>query len=70
MPRRRWRLSSSARRERALRRVDPDKISLSRDEAKVALDPAMEDAADAVRARIEEAARIIVDKLLPDLSDL
>jgi hypothetical protein len=48
----------------------PDKISLSRDEAKVALDPAMDDAADAVRARIEEAARIIVEKLLPDLPDL
>jgi hypothetical protein len=48
----------------------PDKISLSRDEAKVALDPAMDDAADAVRAHIEEAARIIVEKLLPDLPDL
>jgi hypothetical protein len=48
----------------------PDKIGLSRDEAKVALDPAMEDAADAGRARIEEAARIIVEKLLPDLPDL
>jgi hypothetical protein len=48
----------------------PDKISLSRDKAKVALDPAMEDAADAVRARIDEAARIIVEKLLPNLPDL
>jgi hypothetical protein len=48
----------------------PDKISLNRDEAKVALDPAMDDAADAVRAHIEEAARIIVEKLLPDLPDL
>lgn len=48
----------------------PDKISLSRDEANVALDAAMEDAADAVRARIEEAARIIVERLLPDLPDL
>ena len=48
----------------------PDKISLSHYEANVAFDPAKEDAADAVRARIEEAARIIVDKLMPDLSDL
>jgi hypothetical protein len=34
------------------------------------LDPAVEDAADAVRARIDEAARIIVEKLLPDVPDL
>jgi hypothetical protein len=63
MPRRRWRLSSSARRKRALRRVDPrqDQPQPRRGESR--LDPAMEDAADAVRARIEEAARIIVEKL-------
>jgi hypothetical protein len=30
----------------------------------------MDDAADAVRAGIEEAARIIVEKLSPDLPDL
>jgi hypothetical protein len=69
MPRRRWRLSSSARRERVGGSI-PDKISLSRDEAKVAPDAAMEDASDAVRARIEEAARIIVERLLPDRPDL
>jgi hypothetical protein len=67
MPRRRWRLSSSARRERALRRVDPRR---DQPQPKVALDAAMKDAADAVRARIEEAARIIVERLLPDLPDL
>jgi hypothetical protein len=48
----------------------PDKISLRRDKAKVALGAAMEEAADAVRAGIEEAARIIVERLLPDLPDL
>jgi hypothetical protein len=48
----------------------PDKISLRRDKARVALGAAMEEAADAVRAGIEEAARIIVERLLPDLPDL
>jgi hypothetical protein len=52
----------------------PDEIELSRQEASVvlfALDAAAEATADdALRGQLEAAARIIVDKLLPDLPDL
>ena len=53
----------------------PDEIVLSRDEAAVvlfALDAAMEHAerGSAHYARLEAAARIIVEKFLPDLPDL
>ena len=52
----------------------PDEISLNRDEAKTvlfALDAALEQTVDAaLRSRLEVAARIIVEKLLPDLPDL
>jgi hypothetical protein len=52
----------------------PDEISLDREEVKVvlfALDDAIESTqAGALRARLEQAARIIVEKLMPDLPDL
>jgi hypothetical protein len=52
----------------------PDEISLSRDEAKTvlfALDDAIEATTEnSLRTRLETAARIIVDKLMPDLPDL
>jgi hypothetical protein len=52
----------------------PDAISLDREEAKIvlfALDEAIEAApTDALRSRLERAARIIVEKLMPDLPDL
>jgi hypothetical protein len=52
----------------------PDEISLNREEAKIvlfALDEAIEAApTNALRSRLEHAARIIVDKLMPDLPDL
>jgi hypothetical protein len=52
----------------------PDEITLSRHEAATvlfALDEAVEAATDDDRRRrIEHAARIIVEKLLPDLPDL
>jgi hypothetical protein len=52
----------------------PDEIALTRHEAATvlfALDEAVEVAPDdALRDRFEAAARIIVDKLLPDLPDL
>jgi hypothetical protein len=52
----------------------PDEIALSRAEATevlFALDAAIEVAPlGGLRSRLEAAARIIVDKLLPDLPDL
>ncbi len=52
----------------------PDEISLNREEAKVvlfALDDAIEAAPEGLhRARLEQAASIIVEKLMPDLPDL
>lgn len=52
----------------------PDEISLDRQEAKLvlfALDDAIEAApVGALRSRLEAAARIIVEKLMPDLPDL
>ena len=52
----------------------PDEIVLDLEEAKLvlfALDDAIENAGtDGLRTRLEAAARIIVDKLLPDLPDL
>jgi hypothetical protein len=52
----------------------PDEILLTAEEAKVvlfALDAAIEVAGDAaLRSRLEAAARIIVEKFLPDLPDL
>jgi hypothetical protein len=53
----------------------PDEIVLSRQEAAevlFALDAAIEESAasSALRLRLEAAARIIVEKFLPDLPDL
>ena len=52
----------------------PDEITLTRDEAKVvlfALDDAIEATSNgALQSRLEESARIIVEKLMPDLPDL
>lgn len=52
----------------------PDAISLDREEARIvlfALDDAIEVTSEgALRTRLEQAARIIVDKLMPDLPDL
>ena len=52
----------------------PDDITLSRAEATevlFALDAAIEVAPPgALRSRLEAAARIVIDKLLPDLPDL
>ena len=52
----------------------PEEISLNREEVKIVLF-ALDDAIDAApegphRARLEQAARIIVEKLMPDLPDL
>lgn len=52
----------------------PDEITLTRDEARdvlFALDDAIEAApVGSLRARLEHAAQLIVDKLMPDLPDL
>jgi hypothetical protein len=52
----------------------PDEISLDREEAKIvlfALDEAIDAAhTHALRSRLEHAAHIIVEKLMPDLPDL
>ena len=52
----------------------PDAISLNREEVKVvlfAIDDAIETATESLlRMRLENAARIIVEKLMPDLPDL
>jgi hypothetical protein len=52
----------------------PDEIVLTRDEAAtvlLAIDDAVEESADSeLRARLEHAAQILVDKFLPDLPDL
>ena len=52
----------------------PDEITLTRDEAKVvlfALDEAIDVAPEGpLRSRFEGAARVIVEKLLPDLPEL
>ena len=52
----------------------PEEISLNRDEAKAvlfALDDAMDATTDSLlQTRLEEAARIIIEKLMPDLPDL
>ena len=52
----------------------PDDITLPLDETKVvlfALDDAIDAADDAaLRSRLERAAQIIVEKLMPDLPDL
>ena len=52
----------------------PDEIVLTRDEAAtvlLAIDDAVEESVDTeLRARLEHAAQIIVDKFLPDLPDL
>jgi hypothetical protein len=52
----------------------PDEITLTRNEARDVLF-ALDDAAEAIedgalRARLSDAARLIVDKLMPDLPDL
>jgi hypothetical protein len=52
----------------------PDAITLDREESKLVLF-ALDDAIEAVpaselRARLEAAARMIVEKLMPDLPDL
>ncbi len=52
----------------------PDEITLNREEVKIvlfALDAAIDAApAGPLRTRLEGAARIIVEKLMPDLPDL
>ena len=51
----------------------PTEITLSREEARdvlFALDDAIEAADGPLRNRLEDAARIIVEKLLPDLPGL
>ena len=52
----------------------PDEIVLTRDEAAtvlLAIDDAVEESEDnELRARLEQAAQIIIDKFLPDLPDL
>jgi hypothetical protein len=52
----------------------PDEITLTRDEARdvlFALDDAIAAAPpEPLRARLERAARLVVEKLMPDLPDL
>ncbi|GEM_PF-7087403 len=52
----------------------PDEITLTRDEARdvlFALDDAIEATPSApLRARLQKAARLVVEKLMPDLPDL
>ncbi|MEO7557329.1 MAG: hypothetical protein ABIV94_12075 [Acidimicrobiales bacterium] len=52
----------------------PDEVSLNREEVKLVLF-ALDDATEAspvgpLRSRLEAAARLIVEKLMPDLPDL